>query len=96
MIQTLTGREGRELIQIRIEIVEQPNGQVSLEAGNYTCKKGSTKLEHEVTERINEILTAVMDEVVSMLPGSKFAKGAEDVETMKGMEDLGLEGDSGK
>jgi hypothetical protein len=78
------------VIQFRIEVVEMKGGRIAVEAKIAVCKNTATDLERKVTEKLSVIVTEIMERLAKDLPESAIAKTIEDVETMKGLEDLDL------
>lgn len=78
------------MIQFRIEVVEMKGGRIAVEAKIAVCKNTATDLERKVTEKLSVIVTEIMERLAKDLPESAIAKTIEDVETMKGLEDLDL------
>lgn len=81
------------MIQFRIEIQEQKNGKVSIEARVAVNKETATELEHKVTAQLHGTVKLILEDITKMVPGSSFAGTSEDAETMRGMEDLDIDGD---
>jgi hypothetical protein len=81
------------MIRINIDIQEHKNGKVSIESQVGTHKEaGVTALETEVASKIKEVLTVLMTSICSLMPDSQIATNEEDVETLRGLEDLEFEG----
>lgn len=77
------------MIQIRVEINELKSGKISIESKMALCKKTElTKSEIDVANKIKKMFVRIMKDIFAMLPDSQLATNAEDVETLKGMEDL--------
>jgi hypothetical protein len=52
-----------------------------------------TKAESQVAAQLRDILAMIIADLACMIPGSSMAAGEEDIETLKGMENLDLDGD---
>ena len=81
------------MIQIRLEIREQEGGRVSIESKVAVCKKEAlTKGEAKVAGKMKALIEILMKELATELPDASLALSPEDVETLKGLENLNLEG----
>lgn len=89
-------RKERELIQIKIDVEQMKSGRVAVELQTGLSKKRPpTESEENVASKLKGMIAVIVAEIASMCPGSSFAVGAEDVETLRGMENLEFEkGDS--
>lgn len=54
-------------------------------------KRPMTKAEGQIAGHLKSILAIIVADLANKIPGSSLAVGEEDVETLKGMEDLGVE-----
>lgn len=80
------------MIQIKVDIEEMKSGRVAVELlVGKSEKRPMTKAESQVAGHLKSILAIIVADLASMIPGSSLAVGEEDVETLKGMENLGVE-----
>jgi hypothetical protein len=82
------------VIQIKIDVEEMKSGRVAVElqVGNSKARP-MTKAESQVAAQLRDILAMIIADLACMIPGSSMAAGEEDIETLKGMENLDLDGD---
>jgi hypothetical protein len=79
------------MIQIKVDIEEMKSGRVAVEL--LVGKKSTqppTEGETRIACRLKMMMAVVISEIASKIPGSSLAVGEEDVETLKGMENLDL------
>ncbi len=82
------------MIQIKIDVEEMKSGRVAVELlVGKSQKRPETKMEIQVAGHLKAILAIIISELANKIPGSSMAVGEEDVETLKGMENLDLDGD---
>jgi len=80
------------MIQIKIDVEEMKSGRVAVELQSGLSKKRPmTKAENRIACHLKAALAMIITDLAGMIPGSSMAVGEEDVETLKGMEDLGVE-----
>jgi hypothetical protein len=78
------------MIQIRIEITEQEKGgRVSIESKVAVCKQTVlTKGEAKVAGKMKALIEILMKDLAGELPEASLAMSPEDVETLKGIEQM--------
>jgi hypothetical protein len=80
------------LIQIKVDVEQMKSGRVAIELlVGKSAKRPATKMEMKVASNLKMMMAILISDVASNTPGSTLAVGAEDVETLKGMENLDLE-----
>jgi hypothetical protein len=80
------------LIQIKIDVQQMRSGRIAVELQTGLCKtRPMTKGEAQIACQLKSILALIIADLANMLPGSSMAVGQEDVETLKGLEDLDLD-----
>ncbi len=68
------------------------SGRVAVELQTGLSKKRPmTKAESQIACHLKSVLAIIVADLARMIPGSSLAVGEEDVETLKGMENLGVE-----
>jgi hypothetical protein len=60
---------------------------VELLVGN-SKKRPMTTAESQVAVRLETVIAMIIADFASMIPGSSLAVGADDIETLKGLENL--------
>jgi hypothetical protein len=60
---------------------------VELLVGN-SKKRPMTTAESQVAVRLETVIAMIITDFASMIPGSSFAVGEDDIETLKGIENL--------
>lgn len=79
------------MIELKIDITEMKTGRIALEVLVGKCKtKPATKGETQIACHLKTVLQMIVAELADMIPGSSLAVGGEDVETLKGIENLGI------
>ncbi len=80
------------MIQIKIDITEMKTGRIALEllVGKKKAEP-ATKGETQVACHLKTIMAMIVAELADMIPGSSIAVGEEDVETLRGLENLEFE-----
>ena len=79
------------MIQIKINITEMNTGRIALELlADKHKTKSTTKGETQVACQLKAILTLIVTDLAAMTSGSSIAVGEENVETLKGLENLGI------
>lgn len=86
------------MVQIKLDIEQMKSGRVAIELLVGNCKKNPmTKAESQVACQLKALIAMIISDVASMIPGSSIAVGVDDVETLKGLENLDFEkGENGK
>lgn len=82
------------MIHLKIDVEQMKSGRVSVELTTGVCKsRPMTKGESQVACQLKSILALIITDLATMLPGSSMAAGRDDVETLKGMENLDIDGE---
>ncbi len=80
------------MIQIKIDVEQMKSGRVAVELQTGLSKKRpATDSEKNVAGQLKGMIAVIVSEIASMCPGSSVAMGADDVETLKGLENLDFE-----
>ncbi len=81
------------MIQLKIDVEEMKSGRVAVELKiGLSKEKPMTKGESQIACKLKDILALIITDLAIMLPNSSMAVGRDDVETLKGMENLDLDG----
>lgn len=81
------------MVQIKIDVEQMKTGRVAVELKIGTSKaRPMTKAESQVAAHLKSILAMIVTDLAGMIPDSSMAVGKEDIETLKGMENLDLDG----
>lgn len=81
------------MISIIVDVEQLKSGRVSIAPRAEVGKGPTTPGEFKIATQLKSLFEVYMKEIALMTPGSSTATGEADIETLRSMEDLDLEGD---